>query len=126
VQNRRLWVRLHEKGGKQHEMPCHHILEEYLDAYLDAGGLRNQPRSPLFRTIGRGTGVLTGPPPAPSECLRDDPATGGGFPVPTRRITHDDRLKAIAARSIAAGHVLQPALPKDWAADGVAGSPSVW
>jgi hypothetical protein len=43
VQNRRLWVRLHEKGGKQHEMPCHHILEEYLDAYLDAGGLRDQP-----------------------------------------------------------------------------------
>jgi integrase len=22
VQNRRLWVRLHEKGGKRHEMPC--------------------------------------------------------------------------------------------------------
>src|SRR3546814_10508754 len=24
MQNRRLWVRLHEKGGKRHEMPCHH------------------------------------------------------------------------------------------------------
>lgn len=32
VQNRRLWVRLHEKGGKRHEMPCHHNLEEYLTA----------------------------------------------------------------------------------------------
>ena len=32
VQNRRLWVRLHEKGGKRHEMPCHHSLEEYLVA----------------------------------------------------------------------------------------------
>lgn len=62
VQNRRLWVRLHEKGGKQHEMPCHHSLEEYLDAYLDAGGLRDHPRSPLFRAIGRGTGVLTETP----------------------------------------------------------------
>ncbi len=30
VQNRRLWVRLREKGGKRHEMPCHHMLEEYL------------------------------------------------------------------------------------------------
>ena len=29
-QNRRLWVRLHEKGGKQHAMPCHHNLETYL------------------------------------------------------------------------------------------------
>jgi len=27
-QNRRWWVRLHEKGGKQHEMPVHHNLEE--------------------------------------------------------------------------------------------------
>jgi site-specific recombinase XerC len=27
VQNRRLWVRLHEKGGKRHGMPCHHNLE---------------------------------------------------------------------------------------------------
>lgn len=24
TQNRRLWVRLREKGGKQHIMPCHH------------------------------------------------------------------------------------------------------
>ena len=23
-QNRRIWVRLHEKGGKHHEMPCNH------------------------------------------------------------------------------------------------------
>ncbi|HEY8129720.1 MAG TPA: hypothetical protein VIF39_13580 [Hyphomicrobium sp.] len=27
ARNRRLWVRLHEKGGKQHAMPCHHNLE---------------------------------------------------------------------------------------------------
>jgi integrase len=27
VQGRRTWVRLHEKGGKRHEMPCHHNLE---------------------------------------------------------------------------------------------------
>lgn len=35
VQGRRLWVRLHEKGGKEHEMPCHHNLEAWLEAYLD-------------------------------------------------------------------------------------------
>jgi hypothetical protein len=39
TQNRRLWVRLREKGGKRHEMPCHHNLEEYLAAYLDGAGL---------------------------------------------------------------------------------------
>jgi site-specific recombinase XerC len=62
VQNRRLWVRLHEKGGRRHEMPCHHNLEEYLVAYLDGAGLRDDPKGPLFRTIGRGTGQLTRTP----------------------------------------------------------------
>ena len=33
-QGRRFWVRLHEKGGKQHEMPAHHNLDTYLDTYL--------------------------------------------------------------------------------------------
>src|SRR6202521_5246605 len=35
LQWRRTWVRLHEKGGKQHEMPCHHNLDDYLNAYID-------------------------------------------------------------------------------------------
>jgi site-specific recombinase XerD len=59
TQNRRLWVRLREKGGKRHAMPCHHNLDEYLVAYLDGAGLRGDPKGPLFRTIGRGTGSLT-------------------------------------------------------------------
>jgi len=58
TQNRRLWVRLREKGGKRHAMPCHHNLDEYLVAYLDGAGLRDDPKGPLFRTIGRGTGTL--------------------------------------------------------------------
>jgi site-specific recombinase XerD len=59
TQNRRLWVRLREKGGKRHVMPCHHNLEEYLTAYLDGAELRGDPKGPLFRTIGRGTANLT-------------------------------------------------------------------
>jgi integrase len=59
TQNRRLWVRLREKGGARHAMPCHHNLDEYLVAYLDGAGLRDDPKGPLFRTIGRGTGQLT-------------------------------------------------------------------
>jgi site-specific recombinase XerD len=62
TQNRRLWVRLREKGGKAHAMPCHHNLEEYLTAYLDGAALRDDPKGPLFRTIGRGTGQLTRTP----------------------------------------------------------------
>jgi integrase/recombinase XerC len=62
VQNRRLWVRLHEKGGKRHEMPCHHSLEEYLSAYLDGCALRDDRKGPLFRTIARGTRRLSDTP----------------------------------------------------------------
>jgi len=59
VQNRRLWVRLREKGGKQHVMPCHHTLEDYLHAYLDGTGLAGDPKGWLFRSIQRGTGRLS-------------------------------------------------------------------
>jgi site-specific recombinase XerC len=62
TQNRRLWVRLREKGGKRHEMPCHHNLEEYLVAYLEGTGIGADPKGPLFRTLGRGTGRLTRTP----------------------------------------------------------------
>jgi len=62
VQNRRLWVRLREKGGKRHEMPCHHSLDGYLHAYLDGAGIADDAKGPLFRTIGRGTSRLTRTP----------------------------------------------------------------
>jgi site-specific recombinase XerD len=62
VQRNRLWVRLHEKGGKRHEMPCHHNLEEYLRGYIDSLNLRNDPKAYLFPTIGRGGDQLTATP----------------------------------------------------------------
>ena len=62
TQNRRLWVRLREKGGKAHAMPCHHNLETYIAAYIEGAGLADDPKGPLFRTIGRGTGLLTRTP----------------------------------------------------------------
>ena len=61
VQGRRGWVRLHEKGGKEHEVPCHHNLEQYLDEYIAAAGIAGDPDGPLFRTAGRKTGKLTQP-----------------------------------------------------------------
>jgi integrase len=56
VQGRRGWVRLHEKGGKEHELPCHHSLEKYLDEYIAAAGIADDLDGPLFRTTGRKTG----------------------------------------------------------------------
>jgi integrase/recombinase XerD len=55
-QGRRGWVRLHEKGGKEHEAPCVPKLEAYLDAYIAAAGIGHDKDGPLFRTTGRFTG----------------------------------------------------------------------
>ncbi|TBC89001.1 tyrosine-type recombinase/integrase [Rhizobium ruizarguesonis] len=62
VQNRRLWVRLHEKVGKNVELPCHHSLETYLEAYIEAANLKDAPRAPLFQTVSKGTASLSGNP----------------------------------------------------------------
>jgi hypothetical protein len=32
----RWWIRLHEKGGKRHDLPAHGKLEEFIDAYIAA------------------------------------------------------------------------------------------
>jgi hypothetical protein len=52
-------VRLHEKGGKEHEIPCHHNLETYLDEYIAAASITHDPDGPLFRTAAGKTGELT-------------------------------------------------------------------
>ena len=62
TQNRRLWLRLQEKGGKQHAMPCHHNLETYLHEYIDGAGLALDPKAILFQTYSRSSGQLTGNP----------------------------------------------------------------
>src|ERR1700730_565481 len=56
TQGRRGWVRLHEKGGKEHEVPCHHTLKNLLDDYIAAAGIAGDADGPLFRTTGRKTG----------------------------------------------------------------------
>ena len=47
-QGKRWWLRLHEKGGKNHEMPVHHSLEAYLDEYVRAAGIGEDKKGPLF------------------------------------------------------------------------------
>jgi len=60
VQGRRGWVRLHEKGGKEHEMPTHHNLDRYLEEYIAAAGIAGDRKGPLFRTVRGRSGELTG------------------------------------------------------------------
>jgi site-specific recombinase XerD len=70
VQGRRTWVRLHEKGGKRHEMPCHHKLDAYLAEYITAAGLAGNPKGYLFRSIYGLWGTLTERPMSRNDVYR--------------------------------------------------------
>ena len=70
VQGRRSWVRLHEKGGKHHEMPCHHALEAYLEEYIEGAGLSGNPKGFLFRTTEGRSVILTDRPMSQSDVYR--------------------------------------------------------
>jgi site-specific recombinase XerD len=83
-QGKRWWLRLHEKGGKRHEVPAHHNAEAYVDAYLTAAGIAGDRKSPLFRTVDR-SGVPT-----------------------ANRMSRNDVLRMIKRRAEAAG--LPPAI----------------
>ena len=69
IQGRRTWVRLHEKGGKQHEMPCHHNLEAWLHAYIE-DALRGDTKGYLFRSAAGRTGRLSDTPMAQADVFR--------------------------------------------------------
>jgi integrase/recombinase XerD len=58
-QGRRWKLRLDEKGGKLHEVWCHHNLEEYLSAYIEAAGISKERSTPLFRSVAGRTKQLT-------------------------------------------------------------------
>ena len=70
VQGRRTWLRLHEKGGKVHEMPCHHNLDEYLHAYLEVAQLDGTDKGYLFRSAMGRHGVLSDRPMRQADVYR--------------------------------------------------------
>ena len=60
-QGSRGWLRLHEKGGKRHDVPAHHRAAEALDEYLEACGLEGAGEA-LFQSVARAGERLTGRP----------------------------------------------------------------
>src|SRR3954451_1409726 len=59
---KRWWLRLHEKGGKFHELPAHHNAEAYLDAYIEAAAIAGDRKGPLFLSVLGKSGKLTARP----------------------------------------------------------------
>ena len=58
-QESRGWLRLHEKGGRRHDVPAHHRAAVALDAYVDAAELE-EPKAALFQSVDPAGCRLTG------------------------------------------------------------------
>ena len=69
-QGKRSWIRLHEKGGKFHEVPAHHNAEQYLDLYITKAGIRDGKKTPLFRSAVGKSDVLSTAPMSRTDILR--------------------------------------------------------
>ena len=59
LQGSRGWLRLHEKGGKRHDVPAHHRAAEALDEYVAAAELE-EPTAALSQTVDPAGRRLTG------------------------------------------------------------------
>jgi site-specific recombinase XerD len=94
-QGKRWWLRLQEKGGKQHDMPAHHTLEEYLDEYVKAAGIADDPKGPLFRSA-PGTGAeLTRNPLRTADVWRMIRRRAKQAGIPTKIGCHSFRATGI-------------------------------
>lgn len=94
---KRWWLRLHEKGGKHHEMPAHHSLQQYLDVYIEAAGIEQDKRSPLFRTAEGRTGRLTGQAMSQPDVYRMIQRRAEASGVATKIGCHSWRARGITA-----------------------------
>ena len=93
---RRMWFRLHEKGGKHHELPAHHNAEAYMDEYVAAANISDDRKSPIFRTIGR-DGFLTTNRMHRTDALRMIKKRAGRIGLPEDICCHTFRATGITA-----------------------------
>ena len=100
---KRWWVRLHEKGGKRHEMPAHHNLEAYLDSYIEAAGIRDGAKAPLFRSAVGRSGTLTDKPMNRVDAWRMIQRRAAGLGLKVRIGCHTFRATGITAYLEAGG-----------------------
>jgi integrase/recombinase XerD len=93
---KRSWIRLHEKGGKRHEVPAHHNAEAYLDAYLAAVGIRGEKKSSLFRSVDKQK-QITANAMTRTDVLRMVKRRAQGAGLPSSTCCHTFRATGITA-----------------------------
>jgi site-specific recombinase XerD len=94
VQRRRLWVRLHEKGGKLHDMPCHHNLEDWLHDYIEGADLAGATGI-LFRSAKGPTATLSDRPMSQADVYRMIGRRANAAGIGTRICCHSFRATGI-------------------------------
>jgi integrase/recombinase XerD len=97
VQWRRRCVRLHEKGGKEHDVPCHHRLDQCLHDYIEAAGIADDVDGYLFRSARRKTGQLTTNPLFQQDAHRIIRRRAKAAGIETRIGNHTFRATGITA-----------------------------
>lgn len=95
-EGKRWWLRLHEKGGKLHQVPAHHAVEQYLDLYLKAAGIQAGRRTPLFRTLNR-SGQLTAKAMTRNDMFRMVKRRARAAGIPAETCCHTFRATGITA-----------------------------
>src|SRR6201993_4996202 len=91
VQGRRRWVRLHEKGGKEHDVPCHHRLDQCLHDYIEAAGIGDDTYRLPFPTCRRKARQLTTNPLFQQDAYRMIRRRANGADIETRIGNHSFR-----------------------------------
>jgi len=105
TQGKRSFFRLHEKGGKFHQVPVHHKAAELVDAYLEAAGIAGEPRTPLFRTSLARTGRLTEDPLTEHAALRIVKRRAAAAGLPREICCHTFRATGITSYLLNGGEV---------------------
>lgn len=96
TEGRRGWLRLHEKGGKLHQVPAHHNAEVYLDTYIEAAGIAADRKGPLFRTLDTHR-KLTATRMDPNDALRMIKRRAKAIGLPPDICCHTFRATGITA-----------------------------
>src|SRR6516225_8202100 len=97
VQERKRLIRLHEKGGKEHDVPCHHNLDEFLDGYIEAAGIKDDANGYLFRSASRRSGTLSRKPLSQPDVYRMVRRRAKAAGIATRIGNHTFRATGITA-----------------------------
>lgn len=101
------WLVLHEKGGKERRIPCHHQARDYVRAYVAAAGLSEPEhrREPLFQTARGRIGTLTGSAMRRTDVLAMVKRRAAAAALPPSISNHSFRATGITLHQLSGGRL---------------------